>query len=39
MFVPIVLIMVLAVVLTELVGLLEKYVAPWQSEISGQDAA
>lgn len=38
MFVPIVLIMVIAVVLSELVGLLERYVAPWQSEIAGQDA-
>ncbi len=39
MFVPIVLIMVIAVVLTELVGSLERIVAPWQSEITGQDSA
>jgi len=39
MFVPIVLIMVIAVVLTELVGSLERVVAPWQSEITGHDAA
>lgn len=39
MFVPIVLIMVLAVALTALVGWLEKIVAPWQSEIAGHDAA
>jgi NitT/TauT family transport system permease protein len=38
MFVPIVLIMVLAVALTALVGWLEKYVAPWQSEIAGHEA-
>lgn len=38
MFVPIVLIMVIAVVLTELVGWLERIVAPWQSEIAGHDA-
>jgi NitT/TauT family transport system permease protein len=38
MFVPIVLIMVLAVALTALVGWLEKIVAPWQSEIAGNDA-
>lgn len=37
MFVPVILIMVLAVVLTALVGWLEKFVAPWQSEITGQD--
>ena len=39
MFVPIVLIMVIAVALTALVGWLEKIVAPWQSEIAGHDAA
>lgn len=38
MFVPVILIMVVAVVLTALVGWLEKFVAPWQSEITGQDA-
>ncbi|MEZ2126472.1 MULTISPECIES: ABC transporter permease [unclassified Sinorhizobium] len=38
MFVPVILIMVVAVVLTALVGWLEKVVAPWQSEITGQDA-
>lgn len=37
MFVPVILIMVLAVVLTALVGWLEKFVAPWQSEITGHD--
>lgn len=38
MFVPVILIMVLAVALTALVGWLEKYVAPWQSEITGHDS-
>jgi NitT/TauT family transport system permease protein len=38
MFVPIVLIMVIAVLLTALVGWLERIVAPWQSEITGKDA-
>ena len=37
MFVPILLIMVLATALTALVGVLERAVAPWQSEIAGQD--
>ncbi len=37
MFVPILLLMVLATALTSLVGLLERLVAPWQSEIAGQD--
>jgi ABC-type nitrate/sulfonate/bicarbonate transport system permease component len=37
MFVPVILIMVLAVALTALVGWVEKFVAPWQSEITGHD--
>jgi taurine transport system permease protein len=37
MLVPIILIMILAVVLTYLVSLLERRVAPWQTEIAGQD--
>jgi taurine transport system permease protein len=37
MLVPIILIMILAVVLTYLVSLLERWVAPWQTEIAGQD--
>ena len=37
MFVPIILIMVLAVLLTNLVEYIEKRVAPWQTEIAGQD--
>ena len=35
MFVPIILVMVFAVVLTALVGWVEKKIAPWQSEIAG----
>ena len=37
MFVPIILLMVLATALTSLVGMLERLVAPWQSEIAGRD--
>ena len=39
MFVPILLIMALATALTALVGVLERAVAPWQSEIAGRDGA
>ena len=39
MFVPILLLMVLATGLTALVGMLERAVAPWQSEIAGQDGS
>jgi ABC-type nitrate/sulfonate/bicarbonate transport system permease component len=37
MFVPIILIMVLAVALTHLMTIIERKVAPWQGEISGHD--
>lgn len=37
MFVPILLIMVLATALTALVGVLERWIAPWQSEIAGRE--
>jgi ABC-type nitrate/sulfonate/bicarbonate transport system permease component len=37
MFVPIVLLMVMAVGLTGLIGLVERWVAPWQAEIAGRD--
>jgi taurine transport system permease protein len=37
MLVPIIVIMVLAVVLTHLVSLIERWVAPWQDEIAGDD--
>jgi taurine transport system permease protein len=37
MFVPIIIIMVLAVVLTNLVSYIEHKVAPWQSELTGRD--
>jgi ABC-type nitrate/sulfonate/bicarbonate transport system permease component len=39
MLVPIIVIMVLAVVLTHIVTLIERWVAPWQSEIAGDDGA
>lgn len=39
MFVPIIVIMVLAVVLTNLVSFIEHKVAPWQSELAGRDSA
>jgi NitT/TauT family transport system permease protein len=37
MFVPIVVLMVMAVGLTSLIGLVESRVAPWQAEIAGRD--
>ena len=37
MFVPIIIIMVLAVLLTHLVSIIEHKVAPWQSEITGRE--
>jgi NitT/TauT family transport system permease protein len=37
MFVPIVLLMVMAVGLTGLIGVVERRVAPWQAEIAGRD--
>jgi len=37
MFVPIVVLMLLAVGLNSLIGLIERRVAPWQAEISGRD--
>jgi ABC-type nitrate/sulfonate/bicarbonate transport system permease component len=37
MFVPIVLLMVMAIGLTYLIGAVERWVAPWQAEISGRD--
>ncbi|MGL4967434.1 MAG: ABC transporter permease [Inquilinus sp.] len=37
MFVPIIIIMVLAVLLTALVGFIERRVAPWHSELTGHD--
>jgi taurine transport system permease protein len=37
MFVPIIVIMVLAVVLTNLVSVIERKVAPWQSELTGRE--
>src|SRR5215467_6780028 len=36
-FVPIVIIMLMAVALTSLVGAIERRVAPWQAEIAGRD--
>ena len=36
-FVPIVIIMLMAVALTSLVGAIERWVAPWQAEIAGRD--
>jgi NitT/TauT family transport system permease protein len=36
-FVPIVIIMLMAVALTSLVGAVERRVAPWQAEIAGRD--
>lgn len=39
MFVPVVLLMVMATSLTWLIGALERRVAPWQSEIAGRDGA
>jgi NitT/TauT family transport system permease protein len=37
MFVPIVLLMVMAIGLNSLIGLVERWVAPWQAEIAGRD--
>ncbi len=37
MFVPIIVLMVLATGLNALVGVVERWVAPWQAEISGRD--
>jgi NitT/TauT family transport system permease protein len=37
MFVPIILLMVLAIGLNSLIGAIEKRVAPWQAEIAGRD--
>jgi NitT/TauT family transport system permease protein len=37
MFVPVILLMVMATGLTGLIGMIERRVAPWQSEISGRD--
>ena len=37
MFVPVVVLMVLATVLNALIGLIERRVAPWQAEIAGRD--
>jgi taurine transport system permease protein len=37
MFVPIIIIMVLAVLLTALVGFIERRVAPWHSELTGRE--
>ena len=37
MFVPVILLMVMATGLTGLIGMLERRVAPWQSEISGRE--
>ena len=37
MFVPIVVLMVMAIGLNGLIGLVERWVAPWQAEIAGRD--
>ncbi len=37
MFVPIVVLMVLAIGLNSLIGMVERWVAPWQAEIAGRD--
>ena len=37
MFVPIVILMVMAIGLTYLIGVVERWVAPWQAEIAGRD--
>ena len=39
MFVPVILLMVMATGLTGLIGMIERRVAPWQSEISGRESA
>jgi NitT/TauT family transport system permease protein len=37
MFVPIAVLMVMAIGLTALIGAVERRVAPWQAEIAGRD--
>jgi ABC-type nitrate/sulfonate/bicarbonate transport system permease component len=37
MFVPIILLMVMAIGLNSLIGVVERWVAPWQAEIAGRD--
>jgi NitT/TauT family transport system permease protein len=37
MFVPIVVLMVLAIGLNSFIGVVERWVAPWQAEIAGRD--
>ncbi len=37
MFVPIIILMVMAIVLNSLIGMVERKVAPWQAEIAGRD--
>jgi ABC-type nitrate/sulfonate/bicarbonate transport system permease component len=37
MFVPVVVLMMLAIGLNALIGLVERRVAPWQAEIAGRD--
>lgn len=37
MFVPIIVLMVLAIGLNSLIGVIERWVAPWQAEIAGRD--
>jgi len=37
MFVPIIVLMVMAIGLNSLIGLVERWVAPWQAEIAGRD--
>jgi NitT/TauT family transport system permease protein len=37
MFVPIILLMVMAIGLNSLIGIIERWVAPWQAEIAGRD--
>jgi len=37
MFVPIVVLMVMAIGLNSLIGVIERWVAPWQAEIAGRD--
>jgi NitT/TauT family transport system permease protein len=38
MFVPVIFLMVMATGLNALIGVVERWVAPWQSEISGRDS-
>ena len=37
MFVPVIVLMVLAALLNAFVGLVERRIAPWQSELAGRD--